>query len=110
AGLRPASRRRGHLAGRRDWRGLRLHARTATGRQMSRLGPKTLEHRYWATNLEEGIMKRKAINPDNMYGSTHFGFSHAVEQNGGRTLHLSGQVAWNAAGELVGAGDLAAQT
>ena len=55
-------------------------------------------------------MKRTAINPDNMYVSTHFGFSHAVEQHGGRTLHLAGQVAWNAAGELVGAGDLAAQT
>ena len=47
-------------------------------------------------------MKRKAINPETMYKSTPFGFSHAVEQNGGRTLHLAGQVAWNAAGELVG--------
>lgn len=55
-------------------------------------------------------MKRKAINPATMYQSTQFGFSHAVEQNGGRTLHLSGQVAWNGAGELVGPGDLVAQT
>jgi enamine deaminase RidA (YjgF/YER057c/UK114 family) len=55
-------------------------------------------------------MKRKTINPDGMYKSVPFGFSHAVEQNGGRTLHLSGQVAWNAAGELVGPGDLVAQT
>lgn len=55
-------------------------------------------------------MKRKAINPDGMYQSVPFGFSHAIEQNGGRTLHLSGQVAWNGDGELVGAGDLVAQT
>jgi len=55
-------------------------------------------------------VKRKAINPSTLYQSVPFGFSHAVEQNGGRTLHLAGQVAWNAAGELVGPGDLVAQT
>jgi enamine deaminase RidA (YjgF/YER057c/UK114 family) len=55
-------------------------------------------------------MKRKAINPASLYESTQFGFSHAVEQNGGRTLHLAGQVAWDSKGELVGPGDLAAQT
>lgn len=54
-------------------------------------------------------MKRKPINPETMYKATPYGFSHAVEQNGGRTLHMSGQVAWNAAGELVGPGDLAVQ-
>ena len=56
------------------------------------------------------MMKRKTINPQTMYQSVPFGFSHAVEQNGGRTLHLAGQVAWDSKGELVGAGDLAAQT
>ncbi|MGB3643889.1 MAG: RidA family protein [Mesorhizobium sp.] len=55
-------------------------------------------------------MKRTPINPDTLYPSTHFGFSHAVEQNGGRTLHLAGQVAWNRQGELVGGNDLVAQT
>ena len=40
-------------------------------------------------------MKRKAINPQHMYKTVHFGFSHAVEQNSGRTLHLAGQVGWN---------------
>src|ERR1700754_1593821 len=55
-------------------------------------------------------MKYKAINPATLYVSTQYGFSHAVEQDGGRTLHLAGQVAWNAAGELVGPGDLTAQT
>ena len=56
------------------------------------------------------MMKRKAINPQTMYQSVPFGFSHAVEQNGGRTLHLAGQVAWNGEGQLVGEGDLIAQT
>lgn len=55
-------------------------------------------------------MSRRAINPTTMYASVPFGFSHAVEQHGGRTLHLSGQVAWNVNGELVGAQDLLAQT
>ena len=55
-------------------------------------------------------MKRKAINPETLYAAVPFGFSHAVEQHGGRTLHLAGQVAWDGAGQLVGAGDLIAQT
>ncbi len=50
------------------------------------------------------------INPSSLYDSVGYGFSHATLQDGGRTLHLAGQVAWNAAGEVVGPGDLAAQT
>ncbi|MCC3371543.1 RidA family protein [Cohnella sp. REN36] len=38
------------------------------------------------------------------------GYSHVVEARQGRTIYISGQVALNAAGELVGPGDLAAQT
>ena len=53
---------------------------------------------------------RQAINPEGMYASVPFGFSHAVLQTGMRSLHLAGQVAWNAQGEVVGAGDLQAQT
>jgi len=45
-----------------------------------------------------------------LYNSVQFGFSHAVRQKGGDTLHLAGQVAWDKEGKLVGAGDLAAQT
>lgn len=55
-------------------------------------------------------MTRKAINPEHMYNAVQFGFSHAVESTGGRILHLAGQVAWDEAGELVGPGDLAAQS
>lgn len=54
-------------------------------------------------------MKREPVNPDTMYNSVQFGFSHAVESEGGRLLHLAGQVAWDSNGELVGHGDLAAQ-
>lgn len=54
-------------------------------------------------------MTLKRVNPEHMYNSVQFGFSHAVESTEGRTLHLAGQVAWNDAGELVGAGDLASQ-
>jgi enamine deaminase RidA (YjgF/YER057c/UK114 family) len=45
-----------------------------------------------------------------LYDSVQFGFSHAVRQKGGDTLHLAGQVAWDKDGKVVGAGDLAAQT
>src|SRR5690606_9790535 len=55
------------------------------------------------------LMTLKTINPVHMYNAVQFGFSHAVESTGGRILHLAGQVAWDAAGELVGPGDLALQ-
>jgi len=38
------------------------------------------------------------------------GYTHAVEVRNGRTIYVSGQVALNLQGELVGKGDLAAQT
>ena len=55
-------------------------------------------------------MPREAINPSSMYKSTHFGFSHAAKSQEGVTIHCAGQVAWNENGEVVGEGDLAAQT
>ena len=54
-------------------------------------------------------MKRTPVNPASMYNSVQFGFSHAVESEGTRLLHLAGQVAWDSEGKLVGAGDLGAQ-
>lgn len=53
-----------------------------------------------------GVIK---INPPSLYDSTAFGFSHAAVQDGGRVLHLAGQVAWNAECVVIGVGDLAAQ-
>ncbi len=49
------------------------------------------------------------INPETMYNSLQFGFSHASVSEGGRLLHLAGQVAWDGDGKLVGEDDLAAQ-
>lgn len=54
-------------------------------------------------------MTRKAINPDSLYGSVQYGFSHAVESRGARTIHCAGQVAWDSEYNLVGGGDAGAQ-
>ncbi|KQL46008.1 enamine deaminase RidA [Brevibacillus choshinensis] len=48
------------------------------------------------------------INPETMPKS--FGYSHVVEAIGGRTIYISGQVPLNKEGQIVGEGDLAAQT
>ena len=48
------------------------------------------------------------MNPPGM--STPTGYSHVVSARGGRTIYLAGQVALDAKGQLVGQGDLAAQT
>lgn len=50
------------------------------------------------------------INPEGLYNALGFGFSHATLQDGGKTLHLAGQVAWDAECNVVGGDDLAAQT
>jgi enamine deaminase RidA (YjgF/YER057c/UK114 family) len=54
-------------------------------------------------------MTVKQINPPQLYDSVRFGFSHAALQRSGATLHLAGQVAWDADTNLVGPGDVAAQ-
>jgi enamine deaminase RidA (YjgF/YER057c/UK114 family) len=55
-------------------------------------------------------MANSRINPDSMYNALGYGFSHAALQTSGKTLHLAGQVAWDANCNVIGAGDLAAQT
>ena len=54
-------------------------------------------------------MATTKINPSELYDSTPFGFSHAAVQDGGKVLHLAGQVAWDADCNVVGVGDFAAQ-
>ncbi|MBI5563824.1 MAG: RidA family protein [Chloroflexi bacterium] len=39
-----------------------------------------------------------------------FGYSHVAEVSGGKTIYLSGQVALDRSGNLIGPGDLRAQT
>ncbi|WP_156840956.1 RidA family protein [Novosphingobium aquimarinum] len=50
------------------------------------------------------------INPETLYDAVSYGFSHATLQDGGKTLHLAGQVAWDAECNVVGGNDLTAQT
>ena len=47
------------------------------------------------------------INPEEMHRPT--GYTHVVEVTAGRPVYISGQVALDGAGELVGPGDVAAQ-
>lgn len=50
----------------------------------------------------------KHLNPAALHRPT--GYSHVVEAGPGKTLYISGQIALDAQGALVGAGDLGAQT
>jgi len=47
-------------------------------------------------------MKREAINPDSMYDSVQYGFSHAIRADGKVTIHCAGQVAWDKDYNVVG--------
>ena len=52
-------------------------------------------------------MEKKFINPEAIH--TPRGYTHVVEVNGGRLLFVSGQVAIDKDGQIVGKGDLKAQ-
>lgn len=54
-------------------------------------------------------MAAERVNPDTLYPSLDYGFSHAAVSQPGCLLHLAGQVAWDRDRNLVGPGDLAAQ-
>ena len=49
----------------------------------------------------------QAVNPPTV--ATPVGYSHAYEAQGGRTLYLAGQVAFDREGRVIGPGDLVAQ-
>jgi enamine deaminase RidA (YjgF/YER057c/UK114 family) len=55
-------------------------------------------------------MTATRINPDSLYESTGYGFSHAALDDRNGVLHLAGQVAWDKDYTLVGGDDLALQT
>ncbi|WP_193173920.1 RidA family protein [Nisaea nitritireducens] len=50
------------------------------------------------------------ISPPNVWSDEDFPFSQAVVEPLGRRVHLTGQVAWNADGEIVGPDDPETQT
>ena len=54
-------------------------------------------------------MTHEYLNPPDLFSTKGLGFTHVVKSQPGTTIYVSGQTAWNAARELVGAGDFAAQ-
>lgn len=56
---------------------------------------------------EQAAMQSQFINPDGLSKPT--GYTHVVIPRPGKLAYISGQVALNAKGELVGKGDLRAQ-
>ena len=61
-----------------------------------------------AGSAQGGRSVIQRMNPPGL--STPTGYSHVVSARGGRTIYIAGQVALDAKGQLVGDGDLAAQT
>ncbi|MGB1249439.1 MAG: RidA family protein [Candidatus Promineifilaceae bacterium] len=55
-------------------------------------------------------MPKQTVNPPELFDSLQYGFSQMVVSSGGQTVHLSGQVAWDENQNIVGDGDLEAQT
>lgn len=53
-------------------------------------------------------MKVEFLNPPTLCPT--FGWTHVVTTQGGKMVHISGQVSVNERGEVVGVGDLQAQT
>jgi enamine deaminase RidA (YjgF/YER057c/UK114 family) len=53
-------------------------------------------------------MQTQFLNPSTLCPT--FGWTHVVSMNGGKTIYVSGQVSVNERGEVVGKGDLRAQT
>ena len=54
-------------------------------------------------------MKKQAVNPPSVFRSLEHGFSQAVIATGSKTLHVSGQTAWDSEKRLVGGADLEQQ-
>ena len=53
-------------------------------------------------------MKKEFLNPPSLCKT--FGWTHVVTTTGGKTIHISGQTAFDASGQTVGKGDLKRQT
>lgn len=54
-------------------------------------------------------MTKEIINPEKLYQSVKYGFSHAVKSHGKLTVHCSGQTALDNNDSVVGVGDIGAQ-
>ena len=54
-------------------------------------------------------MTKQYINPDNLFPSLQHGFSQIVLTNGGKTVYISGQTAWDSQKNIIGGTSLAEQ-
>lgn len=55
-------------------------------------------------------MPKEHINPRNLFPSVQHGFSQIVTSQGGKTVYISGQTAWDAEKRIVGGMNLGEQT
>lgn len=55
-------------------------------------------------------MYKETLNPPALFPSRQYGFSQIVKVSAGKTVYLSGQVAWDASQHIVGKDDLEVQT
>jgi len=70
-----------------------------------------MQYRMFANSIqgEYFIMTIEHTNPPTLFDASQFGFTQVVSTTGGKTVHISGQVACDENVQLVGPGDLAAQ-
>jgi enamine deaminase RidA (YjgF/YER057c/UK114 family) len=54
-------------------------------------------------------MPKEYVNPDSLFPSLEYGFSQIVATNGGKTVYISGQTAWDSQRQIIGGTDLAQQ-
>jgi len=55
-------------------------------------------------------MPKEYINPKELFNSLQYGFSQVVTSQSGKTVHMSGQVAWDEEQQIVGKNNLQKQT
>ena len=55
-------------------------------------------------------MRAIRINPENVWSDDEFSFNQAVVEPEDRRIHLTGQVAWDRNGEVIGRNDAKKQT
>jgi 2-iminobutanoate/2-iminopropanoate deaminase len=63
-----------------------------------------------APNLRGGAMPKEVLRPPNLTFLPQRAYPYSPGARGGHLVYTSGQVAWNERQELVGIGDVAAQT
>jgi len=54
-------------------------------------------------------MPKEYTNPDSLFRSLDYGFSQIVAADGGKTIYISGQTAWDRQRQIIGGTDLAPQ-